>query len=267
MSQPTGQPSLEDLVKQQYEENQRKAAEASGQAPAIPAASANEGFKMNVGGQEYNFKSVEEMQNFVASTIQTAQQTVAQVQAALPGSRMTADDAAKREVPKPDLKEFARRLDENPADAFNYIDKFRFGTENVPQLIQSMAQQQMAMSQTLAAYQFRDQHPEFDRTPENADALTKVMQGYNLPLTVDGLEMAYAVAKQNNLIKMREAPGGDDFEEGGQVRQPAPRGPATPPRVGRTSGASPAPDWLSYAEDLDPDQLLKVISEVESGKR
>lgn len=266
MSQPTGQPSLEELVKQQYEENQRKAAEQSGQPPAIQQPQANEGFKMNVGGQEYNFKSVEEMQNFVNSTLQTAQQVVTQAQQ-LPGTRMTAEDALKRDIPKPDLKEFARRLDENPADAFNYIDKFRFGVENVPALIQSMAQQQMAMAQTMAAYQFRDQHPEFDRTPENADALTKVMQGYNLPLTVDGLEMAYAVAKQNNLIKLKEAQSNDDYEEGGSVRQPAPRGPVTPPRVGRTSGASPTPDWLSYAEELDPDQLLKVISEVESGKR
>lgn len=260
MSQPTPPLSLEEMVKQQYEENQRKQAEASGQKPEIPAAPSGEGFKMNVGGQEYNFKSTEEMQNFVNSTLQTAQQQIAYA-TQNPGTRVTADDMARREIPKPDLKEFAKKLDENPADAFNYIDKFRFGTENVAGVLNTLVQQQLAQGQMLAAYQFREMHPEYQRTPENVDALQKVMTGYNLPLTVDGLEMAYAVARQNGLIKEAEA-----REEEPQRQTQSPYATA-PPRIGRTNSAGAVPDFMSFAEDLDADQLLKVISEFESGKR
>lgn len=255
-------PSLEELVKQQYEENQRKAAgEAAGGEAPPPAGD----FKMNIAGQDYTFKSVEEMQNFMNSALtasqQAAAQTIEEVKRTLPGTRMTTEEA-HRETPKPDLKEFARRLDENPADAFNYIDKFRYGTEDVPGLIRQMAAQQVAQGQMLAAYQFRDMHPEFNRTPENAEALSRVLQSYQLPLNYDGLEMAYAVAKQQGFIKTSEA----EEEPPSWKSEPAPPVRSAPPRAGRASAAGTSPDYMSMAEDLDADQLLQVISKLDGGR-
>jgi hypothetical protein len=243
-------PNLEDLVKQELEKIQVK-------EPDAHAASGNE-VKLNIGGQERTFASAEDVQKYVNDTIAAtqaaAQQAVTTAMQNLPGQRVTANQQDQLpQVPKIDLEAYAKALQENPLLAHQLVDQARFGGDPT-MIMREMWQRQQAQEQVLAAYQFRDVHPEFQRNPENAEALTNIMQQFKLPFTVDGLEMAYSVAKEKGLVQV-----GETARES-YVQEPERR--IAPPSIGRRTSEPPS-SYMDYVDDLSADQIAKIIDQFE----
>jgi hypothetical protein len=231
-------------------------------------------FKVVLGGQEQTFTSMDELQKSVNAQLEQARKDAAEARGVaagvtqLAGQHVTAHQmAAAPEVPKPDLGEFAKLLEKDVQAAFNYVDRFRFGTDNVAGVVQQLWQRQQAQEQVLAAYQFRENHPEYARTAENAQALQQVMQTYQMPLTYDNLEMAYALAQQKKLIHVGQTEEGE-LEPGPTQgpRYPSQPTNVAPPSVGRRAGGDAAPDYLAQAEDMEADQLAALISKFERGR-
>jgi hypothetical protein len=247
--------SLDDLVREQYE---KLKAQAGGEDPA-PTPTPSQ-IKMNIAGQERSFNSTEEASEFMNATLAAQQQAIAAAQAQVhQGTKVTADDQMKAPTrPKADINEFANRLRDDPAAAFDYVDEMRYGGNPV-KIMQELYAKQQAQEQVLAAYQFRDDHPEFPRTPENAQALMQIVQAHNLPFTYDGLELAYSVARQRGLVKTEES-GEESSPEPSRV----PRRNIAPPRVGRGTGDGGGPDILDQVEDMSASDIAKIISRFES---
>jgi hypothetical protein len=241
-------PNLEELVKQELDKLQVK-------EPDAHAASGTE-LKLNIGGQERTFASPEDVQKYVNDSIEATKAAAQQAIAAahLPGQRVTAEDQDKTpKVPKIDLEAYAKALQENPLLAHQMVDQARFGGDPTV-IMREMWQRQQAQEQVLAAYQFRDVHPEFQRNPENAEALTNIMQQFKLPFTVDGLEMAYSVAKEKGLVKV-----GETTHET-YVQEPERR--IAPPSIGRRTSEPPS-SYMDYVDDLSADQIAKIIDQFE----
>lgn len=256
------QTNVDQLIK---EEIDRLAKEKADDPSAKLTATEPSPLKVTLGGQERTFANPEELSKFVQAQIDAANQAAQQqvvaassVAQAATANRVTAADLEK--PPQPDLKEFANLLEKNPADAFNYIDSFRFGGANPIALMKQMYETQQAQSAVISVMQFREAHPEYERTNENAQALNQVMQAYKLPVTFDGLEMAYALAQQRGLIETKTA------DEKAVDTSAAVNDTSTvsvgPPRVARTV-TNTSPDIVELAEDMDPDDILKVINRLE----
>lgn len=267
-----------------------EALQAAMQQGQDPQPQGTQPIKINIGGQEREFQSVEELNAALNATFQQYNTALAQAQQktseGLPGKEVTGRE--KPEEPKVDLKEFIQKLERNPIEAFDYIDQARFGVnprellyemaEKIQTQNQALLEQQMSMS----AYQFRESHPEFVRSPQNSQALLGIMQQYQLPFTTQGFEMAYALGRTNGWISTQEAQPetpqgypayGEPVNYPAQQYQPQPQAPApppapynpAPPRVSRgTSGASGNIEDL--VDQMSPDEIMKVISQFE-GRR
>lgn len=253
--------SLEELVAAQYDELVKKRQQESGLAPNVGEPAKPSEFKLNIGGQERTFASQEDVSQYVNDMLEAQRRAAAEAIQNLPGQRVTAGQQTTEPVPIPDLDEFAKRLKENPAEAFNYVDKFRYGVDNPAQILREIWQKQQVQEQTLAAYQFRDDHPEFVRTPENAQTLMQLVQQNGLPFTYDGLELAYSVGKERGLLKTQ-----DQQNQRSTTPEPTPTRSVAPPRIGRGTSDGGAPDVLDYVDDLDADQIAKIITQFE-GRR
>jgi hypothetical protein len=114
--------------------------------------------------------------------------------------------------PKPQPGEFNKDayyklLNEDPVNAQNYLDAYRFGLQRpdeVPQHFQRMEQRINSFEQQALAAAFLQQHDDFPQTADAAQTLTGRLealynQGY--PATVDTLNMAWGQLTNEGRIK------------------------------------------------------------------
>lgn len=214
-----------------------------------PVAAQPSPIKMNIAGQEYTFNNAEEAQaavnNIIGQTSSRMQQDHSQ------GRRVSSDD-----TPSFDMNTFVEKMAKNPIDAYDYVDEFRMGVKNPSQVMKDMIAQQAETQRVLAVYQFKDTHPDYEATPQNAQTLTQVLQQYSLPFTPSGLDAAHALAVRQGLISTSEK----ETEAPHQERH----NPYTsaPPVASRTVSRGPAvtPDWETEADNLDMDAIENIFA-------
>jgi hypothetical protein len=234
--------------------------------PTTPASPVQSGFKMNIAGNEYSFTTPEEasaaMNNLLnqQATIRESQNTN--------GRKVTSD-----ETPSFDMKTYVDKMATNPIDAQEYLDEVRYGVKNPSQVFKTMMQKQQEQEQQnavlareLASYQFIQTHPDYNVSPENANAIDKMVQQYSLPWNPMGLDAAYKLAMQQGLLKGDEPvqPAPQHFQG---YQQPPQTGynpyTAPPPVASRTPSTEAAPSWMNDADSLSPEQIETLFSRIQ----
>lgn len=269
MSQP--QVSEEEFLRRAKElyENQvrnkpageQPGGEGIGETPTAPAIS------LDWQGETREFASQAELATFMQAEVEKARRTtLEEVTRQMPGQYVNPNAPPPvPQTPKIDIQELAKRMEKDPVDAWNYVDEARFGVKDVPGVIREMAQKLAAQEQYLAVTQFRSDHPEYQTTPENGQALIGLLQANNLPLTVDNLELVYNYGRQKGIIQIKDTDE-QQQENFGTYTPPAPRPSAGPPRIGRAANNGPSFDLLSTAENMSAEDLERYISDLQ-GKR
>ncbi len=245
--------------------------------PAAPAQRDPEPLSFEWGGQRYEARDSNELQNRLAE-IQRQEQVArqsAEVQAQANAQRQAEQErlqqAAAAGQPRFDKEEYARLFLNNPVEAQDYINRFTPSYQNA---VGTLYAKQVELEQNLAAEQFLRTNPDYTGSADSFQKLEGVRQQYNLPFTSAGLGMAYLVAKNAGLFPQPEAEQSaqpqDDVPEGLteeqaedfralQNQQAQPK--ITPPRAPRkrTASAAISDDWVNRFENLSPDKMKETI--------
>ena len=213
--------------------------------------------ELNIFGQTYSFDDPKKL----AETVEAA------IRDAVIRGRLEAEQELKQrtgsegqyvsgtEQPKtktPDAAKFVELLEKNPAEAFDYVDEFRFGmpAKQVRAALNAVLKTTADMALAIEADKFRRETPEYVANEENMRALLETMRQYNLPPTAEGMKRAFRLAVDEG--KIRPA-------------QPQPFSPsAPPPSVGRSAASTGmALNW-DKIRNLSADQLKAEIERIKN---
>ena len=240
--------------------------QASGQQ-AQPGAQGP--LRVNVSGQEYVFNSPEELSAALSQTIEAYNRRIADLQAAAQSQKDQATTEkgsyATGDEPRFSQERYIELLRKDPIEAQEYLDSFRFfggRVERPSELITAALSRIAAQDRVLAAYQFRDAHPEFPGGEHATEVLEQVRAENNLPFTLAGLEAALGIAQSRGLLPTAQQyqaylQAQYQASQAPQGAQQAPR-PKGPPALGRSS-AEVSPDFAQMAESLTPEQIEKIF--------
>ncbi len=239
-------------------------------APAV-AATQSTGFNIKLGGQSYTVRDQDEAQRLLdqydaqrnqeveAQRIRAEAVEQAQQRQHVQETRQSTGDTFDKE-------EYARLFLDDPRKARKYElahdpEQIQFYTGIVAQL-NSLKQEQ-------AASQFLWQHKD-DYVPsaENFKAIEGLISQYNLPWDLNGMNLAYSVAKEAGLIKVAAGHQGQRVQEEDLEDDVQPQF-VSAPRVGRRrSTAGSAGDEnaeiMRKFEDLSPDAMKKYLETLET---
>lgn len=227
----TGDPDIDRNIAagmQSFLQQNAAAAQASeqGQNPN-PQPQSPQPWKVAVQGREYSFNSPQELSQALEATFTQFQNTLAaqQTQAAAPAAPAHAD-----ETPAFSTEKYIDTMKQDPIAAQEYLDSHRyFGgkVEKPSELIRSQLQQADQNARLLAVYQFKEAHPEYQGNQQAAQVIQQLREELRLPFDFNGLEAAYALARQRNLIPqpVTPYPGGQQPQQPPQFQQQPPQQP------------------------------------------
>ncbi len=219
-------------------------------------------YQLNVDGQKYEFKSQEELDNTVTTLAKTfreqldiaKQPSVKQV-----GSEVTGKEGENSF----NDDEYISLMQKDIPKAQRYAMDHIFGMPNAVEAIKMSLNKSADLEKTVAVYQFRERHPEFNVTDKKSTDIIEGIRGeLGQPFTLQGLEAAYGVAQSRGLVvspqllaykaqQEKENTGGDpasNFTSGFPVnRGNTERNPLPPPSVSRTN----APSSTNFEAQLD----------------
>lgn len=261
---------LNELVRQELEkQNQNK-------------EGAEKPLKLNIGQQEYTFKDTSELSTQLTAVLGNYQQQLAAMQQQLqngqPGSYVTDDETpAQTPAPKLDMKKYIEYLENDPVKAAEYVDSYRYfdgRVENPSEIIRERLARSAENERILAAYQFKDSHPEFPGGQQPTMVINKLREELNLPFTAEGLEAAYGVAINRGflpnykMIQMQQQMQMQQQQQMQQNGQQAPN-PYAPPPNNYNAMQRFAPPVVPQSgsvssggfnpEDLSLDQLESIL--------
>lgn len=243
-------------------------------------------------GKPFQFNSLAEANAAIQQSFDSQRQQMAQLQAQLAqnkpakGGKATGDDDVDDSKPEFEFQTYVDKMAKDPLDAADYMDRARFGFNPVKKLkkLSRIVEEKAAIidnqERVLAAYQFKDNHPEYVGSPQSAYVLDQVMKNMNLPFNAEGLESAYAVAVQRGWIR-NEAPQQQQQQDQpslysaqnaptfGQPDNPYQQGPSAnqwqgyqpPPRVSRQA-QDIAPDITQQFENMSLEQMEGVLQKL-----
>lgn len=249
--------SIDELVRRKIAEQQQKQQQAGADGP----------IEIDLFGKKYKFENQAQLSAAINNLVTAYQQELqakreAEAREQVAGQHLEAD-----EPPPFDPKTFADLMIRDPIKAMDYLDSYRFfgGREERPaEVIRQHLGQLQSLQATLAAYQFKEAHPEVNFLPPDkvADVINSLRTQLGLPFTLDGLEAAYGVAQQRGLLPSRETVVSWVRQQiGGQ--KAAASGGAEPgmPSIGRGTGGEPQVTLESlYQMPLEKlEEILKSV--------
>ncbi len=260
---------LDDLIAAKVKE----ALEAAVKTPEDKQEVVKGPVTVNILGKKYEYASEEERDKALSETFEKANAEFQALRSQIPQNTEKKEGSyvTGKEEPTFSQEHYIELMGKGPngiKDAFNYALNhavFEGKSANAAQDLRESIQKAKTLDSTVAVYQFRERHPEFQLTPENTkkidDLRNELGQGFNL----SGLEAAYGVGQsrglfvspqllayqqeQEKLKTQKQAPVQDSL----QTWQQAP-----PPSIGRNvqQGTSTLAD---IAEDLTFEQLEKAL--------
>lgn len=255
---PTGTNNLDAAFQQQLAALDQGGAGQSGQGgqtgtpPAEPKP-----IKVTIGGQEYQFKDESELSQALDRAFTQAPPPTTPAPTKT-GSYVTGKEDDEPKLDTQQYAEFVRLMGENPIKALDYVDQIRFGTN-----LKSVIEDTQAVRQTIAAYQFRDAHPECPFTPQTAQILEATRRQLGVPFSPEGLEASYWTAVGRGAIRPQtppqsgQPPQNQGYAQYGQGEQYGAVAP--PPMVGRNTYQAP-PDMNQRLEDMTKEQLADILT-------
>jgi hypothetical protein len=206
-------------------------------------------FKVNFGGKEITYRDNDDLQAQLAAEReqQIREAQAAAYQAAQQTFQQKAPPPKAEEGPRFDQDEYARLFVTDPVKAALYVDQFKPRNDEP---IRQVQEQVANVAQVIATQQFLNNHPDYEATEANKQAILGVMQQANLPFTAQHLSMAYAFAKESGLVKAKQT------EESGEeetFEAPKPKKVKAPSIPRKTPQASDA-EFLDRFETLSLDK-------------
>ena len=253
---------MADLTQEQLQEIVQAVWKKSQEANpnALPAqtqpqqqAPAPEPIKLNLGGQEHSFSTAEDANQFLSQYEQRVQSEIESHRRAASRPVNIPQTPPTKEAPDP--VKFATLLVEDPIAAMDYIDEHRYGfksREILPKALEMTA----ASQRELQAINFKMTTPDYEESPENAEAMMQIMADHGLAWNAKNLGLAWAKAKEAGLVEVKKA------EEKAETPEKPAQTFTNPPAAG-TRQAEPTKDWTSMVEDLNPDQLLQLANQLQ----
>ena len=228
-------------AKKMLEEERRAADAAARGVPATPALDASEPVKLNIFGQEREFKDLSEISTAVEGLVKEYQAAVANPQVVVAPQPL-----GPAEPPKVDLDEFVNRIQKDPGDAFDFALKSKYGV-GLDYLL-NQARRTEEIEGALTVIQFKEMNEDYTPNPQNTQILNGIRANLGLPFSVQGLSAAYAVGKQYGLF----APGG----------QNVPTRPAPPPSINTSRATSPSQseDIIAMVEGMSADKAAEFVN-------
>lgn len=253
---------FDNLLRTVVQEEVAKVGQPQGQAQQTQP----EPLKLTIGGQEYTFENQAALSAALNQTFAGYSQQMAQLQSQIQETQTQGQHVQSDDEPKFDMKQYIEMMEKDPIKAANYVDSHRYfngRVENPAEVIRNGLLEAQELKRVVAAYQFKDAHPEYVPTPENAQKIESVRQALNLPATFDGLEAAYATAITKGFIP---DPRAEQFRQAQQQQlqqpqyQPQQRTYAPPPLPSNAGLSQGMQVTLNQANDLDLGQLEKVLN-------
>lgn len=175
-----------------------KALGLKGDEPAKPVTK----IPFTLAGQNYEFSSMEELQNAINGTFSSVATNQAELMRQLEDLKNAPNTGPSDDkTPKFDNAKFADLVQKDPIAAFNYVDEIRYGADRVPEAVKQQGAQLTHLQQQLTAYQFLNAHQEFQNTDDNARMLYGIMNNLGLGMDLQGFESAYRVGLANGLFR------------------------------------------------------------------
>ncbi len=162
--------------------------------------------KVNINGSEITFDTVEDLNKNLTEALATVGSEYQQMKNKLAeleanqyrGQTVDTDDEIV-ETGKFSQTKFLDLLKENPVEAFDYVDTFRYGTEKPVEHIKNQLKAAEETRQEYEVNRWLQRHPEFPGQ-QYGKVLDDVRVRMNLPLTAQNLELAYQQAIQSQLM-------------------------------------------------------------------
>lgn len=217
---------------------------------------------LNINGNELKFKDKAQLEAALSQTFQTFNKEIADRDARIGSAGQHREGSAvtgKESDSGFSQEEYIALMGKDILKANDYLLNHQiFGGRVVGSASVALRQKLGEIEKTnatLAAYQFKESHPEFPMNAEATNIIEGIRRELGQPFTPAGLEASYGVAQSRNLLpspqvaayqKQARADGLlRDQEEKGDT----PLGFQPPPRVSRT-GAAPIMDLASQVENL-----------------
>ncbi len=160
--------------------------------------------KVNLNGQEITFTSVDDLNRNLTEALSTVGSEYQQMKARLVELEANQGQTVQDDEPVADTGKFSQDkflalLKENPVEAFDYVDTYRYGMEKPTEYIKTNLKQAEETRQEYEVNRWLQKHPEFPGG-QYAQVLDNVRMKMNLPLTAQNLELAYQNSIQYGMI-------------------------------------------------------------------
>lgn len=162
--------------------------------------------EININGSKVTFNTVEELnQNLtealatVSGEYQQMKQKLAELETSSNRGQVVEDDTEVLDTGKFSQSKFLDLLKDNPVEAFDYVDTFRYGVEKPAEYIKGQLKSAEETRQEYEVNRWLQRHPEFPGG-QYGQLLDNVRVKMNLPLNAQNLELAYQQAIQAQLI-------------------------------------------------------------------
>lgn len=165
-----------------------------------------EPLSIKIGQQEFKYNTPQELEasvnQFVGAAaselakLQTQVQT--QQQTNVQGSLVSGDEA-----PSWSDEAFIKKMQESPKEGMLYaLNQLLLDgkSDNAAEDIKSQLRDVELTKRSIAAYQFKEAHPEFLGGMEAANKIDQLRQAMNLPYNLEGLEAAYLMGMQRQQL-------------------------------------------------------------------
>lgn len=277
-------------------QNVVKQTSSSGNGNPNPTSAVQAGpLSLNIGGQTFNYNSKDELEASLnafmqktGETLQTLQAQAEQANQPQVENTVTGDDA-----PQWSDQEFIDRMTQSPQEGLRYAFNQMFfdgkSQDPVDDMRRALHETELT-KRSIAAYQFKENHPEFPGGQKAAEAIDNIRQQMNLPYDYNGLEAAYLIgiqrgalpnfynlqaqaqAQQVAMAQQQQLPGqtqntgtgyGDPRQFMPNMNQQFGNNPYTqgPPTMGRQGVGTQYQPSVNY-DDMPLEQLEQVIQQV-----
>lgn len=208
---------------------------------------------LTIGGQQYTFKTKEELENSLTTTFQNFQQVIATKPTGKEGSQVTGKEEEFSQDKYIDL------MSKSALDAQNYaLNHSIFGGKvpNASEVIRETITEAANTRAALTVYQFKDKHPDL-KLDEAGPILEGIRKELGQPFTANGLEASYGVGIARGLFKTKAQTEKPAPAQTNQNSQGPDLGFAPPPQVNRANNG-PNPEFLDQMESLSLEQLTAL---------
>ncbi len=223
-------------------------------------------FTLNLGGNAYQVEDQDQAQRLIDQYAAQRNQEAEAERVKAVAAQQRAEQLEQRLSPRVqaqhadgfDKEEYARLFLDDPRKANRYA--LQHDPEQI-QFYQGLISQVQTLKQEQAASQFLLQHKEdYTPTPQNFKAIEGIISQFNLPWDVNGMNLAFALAKGQG--QLEEPESGKSTSRGQVEVQDDDESFVPAPRVARrrsSQNQGQAEEVLSQFESLSPDKMKAYL--------